>query len=72
MPLSDSVYMFRGDLPRLPTTISLPALSSPSLPILPTISEAYDLEMPRASPIPSWVISKGASSPESMLYSLYL
>ena len=62
----------RGFLPASSAMASRPMRISPSLPILPTMSEAYDLDIPSASPMPSCVSSNGATFSASMLKNLYL
>ena len=65
-------YTLRGFLPASSAMASRPMRISPSLPILPTMSEAYDLDIPSASPMPSCVSSNGATFSASMLKNLYL
>lgn len=56
-------YTFLGALPFSPTTGHLCTSMIPSRIILPSISDAYDLETPSPSPIPSCVMSSGAEAP---------
>ncbi len=46
------------------STATLADVTRPALSILPMISDAWDLEIPTASPIPSWVTSRGTTREE--------